>query len=59
MKFKKVRNQKTWKAENDTVIRYNYAVEKYSVERKTFFAFADTLAEAKKIATTDSRFNKF
>lgn len=57
MKFRKVKGNQTWIGENKkTFITYDPIFEKYHVNKKTFFAFATTLEEAKHIANTDSRF---
>lgn len=57
MKFRKVRGKQTWIGENkETSITYDTVFEKYQVNKKTFFASATTLEEAKHIANTDFRF---
>ena len=57
MKFRKVKGKQTWIGENkETSITYNPIFEDYQVNKRTFFAFAKTLEEAKKIANTDYRF---
>ena len=58
MKWRKTRNKKEWQNENGVKIRYNSVFNHYSVEKRTFFAFADTLEDAKRIAVTDYRFSK-
>lgn len=57
IKFRKVKNERTWKAANGTTIQYNIFFEQYVVNRGTFFESASTLAQAKEIANTDYRFN--
>ena len=57
LKFRKVRNEKRWIAQNGTTIQWNVFFNHYQINKKTMFAFADTLEEAKKIAKNDFRFN--
>lgn len=57
MKFRKVKGEQTWIGENKkTFITYDPFFKQYCVNKKTFFAFAKTLEEAKYIANTDYRF---
>ena len=55
MKFRKVNGKNEWKAQNGCRIFVNFWGN-YTVNKGTFFEFADSLEEAKKIASTDYRF---
>jgi len=58
MKFRKVRNEEMWIAQNGTTIRYNHFFGQYDINRGTFFEFAKTLNEAMDVARHSSTFNR-
>lgn len=56
MKWRKTRNKQEWKSNTGVRIVWNVFFQIYQIERGTFFGYAKTLEEAKRVVETDCHF---
>jgi len=56
MKWRKTRNKQEWKSNTGVRIVWNVFFQIYQIERGTFFGYAKTLEEAKRVVETDYHF---